>query len=110
MFSGVSGLDYSGKHDRLWLSVSTENTASVFDDGEIGKSYLWMITDISAKRRLSAVNPTTIFDLEDLDSRFKGEKIESVCVIGQHKNTTELVLVADNDNGSTRLFKIKLTD
>ncbi len=108
-FSGVSGLDYSRKHDRLWVSVSTENTASSTEDGEIGKSYLWMVNDISAKRRLSAVNPTKIFDLEVLDARFKGEKIESVCVIGQYKNSTELVLVSDNDKGSSKLFKIKLT-
>jgi hypothetical protein len=108
-FSGVSGLDYSKKQDRLWLSVSTENTVNSTDDGEIGKSYLWLINDISAKRRLSAINPSKIFDLEKLDDRFKGEKIESVCVIAHNKNSDELVLVSDNDKGSTKLFKIKLT-
>lgn len=109
VFSGVSGLDYSRKQDRLWLSVSTENTTNSTDDGEIGKSYLWMINDISAKRRLSAINPTKIFDLEELDNRFKGEKIESVCVVAHNKNSDELVLVSDNDKGTTKLFKIKLT-
>jgi hypothetical protein len=108
-FPGVSGLDYSKNNDQLWLSVSTENTFNSFDDGEIGKSYLWMINDISSKRRLSAINPTRIFDLVALDRRFKGQKIESVCVIAQDKNKAELVLVADNDNGRTRLFKILLT-
>lgn len=108
-FSGVSGLDYSKQQDRLWLSVSTENTATSTDDGEIGKSYLWMINDISAKRRLSAINPGKIFDLEALDNRFKGEKIESVCVVAHNKNSAELVLVSDNDKGTTKLFKIKLT-
>ncbi|MEO7800505.1 MAG: hypothetical protein ABIR81_00820 [Ginsengibacter sp.] len=108
-FAGVSGLDYSRKQDKLWLSVSTENTANSIDDGEIGKSYLWMINDISAKRRLSAINPSKIFDLEELDNRFKGEKIESVCVVAHNKNSTELVLVSDNDKGTSKLFKIKLT-
>ncbi len=108
-FSGISGLDYSRKDDRLWASVSTENTNNSTDDGAIGKSYLWMVNDISAKRRLSAINPSQIFDLEVLDQRFKGEKIESVCVVAHNKKSVELVLVADNDKGSTRLFKIKLT-
>ncbi len=109
-FSGVSGLDYSRKHDRLWLSVSTENTANSFEDGEIGKSYLWMINDITSRKRYSAINPTKIFDLVALDKRFKGQKIESVCVTAQYKNKTELVLVADNDNGTSKLFKILLTN
>ena len=108
-FSGVSGLDYSYKSDRLFLTVSTENTYSTQSDGAIGKSYLWLIDNISSKRRLSAVNPNHIIDLDSLDNRFKGHKIESVCILSENKDSYQLALVADDDKGTSLLFSLKLS-
>jgi hypothetical protein len=107
-FAGISGLDYSYTSDQLFLTVSTENTYSSYADGVIGKSYVWIINDISSKRRLDAMNPDRIIDLEEIDSRFKGHKIESVCIVADTKNEKELVLVADDDKGGTVLFRLKL--
>jgi hypothetical protein len=107
-FSGVSGLEYSSKSDCLLLTISTENTYSTKADGAIGKSYLWLINNISAKKRLTAINPDRIIDLEAVDSRFKGHKIESVCIISENKSEYHLILVADDDKGTTILFKVRL--
>jgi hypothetical protein len=107
-FAGISGLDYSYITDQLLLTVSTEDTRSSYDDGAIGKSYLWIINDISSKRRWSAINPDRIIDLEQLDPRFKGNKVESVCIVTDHTKEKELVLVADDDKGGTVLFKMIL--
>lgn len=107
-FSGVSGLEYSSKSDCLLLTVSTENTYSTRSDGAIGKSYLWLINNFSSKRRWTAINPDRIIDLEEMDARLKGNKIESVCIVSESKSEYELVVVADNDNGTSILFKIKL--
>ena len=107
-FSGVSGLEYSYKSDCLILTVSTENTYSTQSDGSIGKSYLWIIENISAKKRLAAINPNRIIDLETVDQRFRGHKIESVCIISETKSTYNLVLVADDDKGTSVLFKLAL--
>ena len=107
-FAGVSGIAYAGKSDRLILTVSTEDTPNSFEDGVISKSYLWIVKNISSKRTWNAVNPDQIIDLELIDPRFKSQKIESVCVTGETKNFIELVLVADNDNGSSTLFKISV--
>ena len=107
-FQGVSGLEYSKKSDQLLLTVSTENTNSATDDGAIGKSYLWIIDNISAKRNMIALNPGKIIDLELLDQRFKGHKIESVCIISENKKKMDLVLVADDDKGTSILFRITL--
>lgn len=107
-FQGVSGLEYSKVSDQLLLTVSTENTFNATDDGTIGKSYLWIIDNISAKKNLLAVNPGRIIDLEQLDERFKGHKIESVCIIAENKKEMQLVLVADDDKGTSVLFKITL--
>ena len=39
-FQGVSGLAYAPGGDRLLLTVSTEDTRSAVEDGEIGKSFI----------------------------------------------------------------------
>ena len=107
-FSGVSGLEYSKASDRLLLTVSTENTSSVLEDGTIGKSYLWIIDYISAKKRMMAINPNRVIDLDAADDRFKGHKIESVCIIGENRKCMEVVLVADDDNGTSTLFNVTI--
>lgn len=106
LFNGVSGITYSKQSDRLILTVSTEDTRNSMDDGTIGKSYLWIIENISAKKKWKAINPDQVIDLEAIDLRFKGQKIESVCITKETKNFLHLVLPADNDDGSSSLFKL----
>lgn len=107
-FSGISGITYSSKSDRLLLTVSTEDTKNNIDDGAIGKSYIWIIKNFTSKRKWKAINPDIMIDLEAIDPRFKGQKIESICITKETTNFLQLVLVADNDNGSSTLFKIVL--
>ncbi len=109
IFHGVSGLAYARREDKLFLTVSTENTNSAITDGPIGKSYLWIVDDISSKRRWKAINPNRIVDLEKTDPRFKGQKIESVCITGATKHYFQLALVADNDDGKSRLFLLDVS-
>ncbi len=105
-FSGVSGMDYSPKTDALILTVSTEDTRNSLEDGAIGKSYLWIVNNISAKRKWKAINPDRIIDLDKMDPVFKGEKIESVCILKETSDKFYLLLASDNDNGSSTLFKL----
>lgn len=107
-FTGISGLDYSYITDQLILTASTEDTRSSYEDGSIGKSYLWIINNISSKKRLDAINPDKIIDLDKIDTRFKGYKIESVCIVTDSKREKELILVSDDDKGGTVLFKMIL--
>ena len=106
LFNGISGITYAQKSDRLLLTVSTEDTRNNMDDGAIGKSYLWLVENISAKKKWKAVNPDKIIDLETIDPRFKSQKIESVCITKETTNFLHLVLAADNDEGSSSLFKL----
>jgi hypothetical protein len=106
LFNGVSGMTYSKRSDRLILTVSTEDTRNNVDDGAIGKSYLWIVHNISNKKRWSAINPDRIIDLEKLDYRFKGQKIESVCLVKETNDFFYLLLAADNDTGSSTLFRV----
>lgn len=107
-FMGVSGIDYSGRSDRLVLTVSTENTFNSYEDGAIGKSYLWIIHDFTSKTRMTGLNPNEVIDLETIDARFKHQKVESVTILAESKSSMELLLVADNDDGKTVLFRINL--
>ncbi len=107
-FSGVSGLDYSYRTDRLFITASTEHTSSTSADGEIGRSYLWVVNSMNRMVNFAAINPFEEIDLEAEDPRFKGAKIESVSVISEKAGQSELVLVADNDNGETILYRILL--
>ncbi|MCD6012926.1 MAG: hypothetical protein K0Q79_2788 [Flavipsychrobacter sp.] len=107
-FSGVSDMDYSGVSDRLILTASTEDTRNSYADGAIGKSYLWLINNASGKKGITQIIPDRIIDLELADDRFKGQKIEAVCILSETIKQLTLVLAADNDNGSTTLFKVQL--
>lgn len=108
VFNGVSGMDYSYISDRLVMTISTENTYSNITDGDIGKSYLWIINDFSTKRRAAAINPNRIIDLTEMDPHFKSQKIESICILSESKKKLELALAADNDRGKTELFRISV--
>ncbi|HUR67177.1 MAG TPA: hypothetical protein VMZ03_12580 [Chitinophagaceae bacterium] len=108
-FSGVSGMGYARKSDCLILTVSTEDTRNAMDDGAIGKSYLWLVKNISSKKNWKAINPDIIIDLDKTDRRFKGQKIESVCVIKEDGDLLYLLLAADNDNGSSTLFQMAVS-
>lgn len=107
-FQGVSGMAYIRDGDRLVLTVSTEDTRSAYEDGAIGKSYLWIVDNISTKRRWNSINPNRIIDLEEAEPAFKGNKIESVCVVDETRRYLLLALVADNDDGGSTLFKLKV--
>jgi len=106
VFNGISGLAYSQKSDRLIITVSTEDTRNSIDDGEIGKSYLWIISNFSSKLNWKAINPNTIIELEKADQRFKKQKIESATITGETNKFINVVLAVDNDDGSSTLFQL----
>ncbi|MEJ7625650.1 MAG: hypothetical protein WKF35_02215 [Ferruginibacter sp.] len=107
-FIGVSGLEYSRLSDRLLLTTSTENTYSSLGDGEIGKSFIWIIHDITSKKNYSGINPAIKIDLETIDKRFSKQKIESLCIISENNKRAEVVLVSDDDKGGSVIFKLLL--
>jgi hypothetical protein len=108
-FRGISGLCYAKESDKLIMTVSTEDTKSSYEDGAIGKSYLWIIDDISTKLNKKSIRRDRLIDLEYIDSRFKGQKIESAAVIKETDKLIYLALVADNDDGSSTVFKMSIT-
>jgi hypothetical protein len=108
-FKGISGSCYAKESDMLIMTVSTEDTRNSYTDGAIGKSYLWIINNISTKITNRALGTKRVIDLEYIDSRFKDQKIEAATVIKETDKLIYLALVADNDDGSSTVFKISIT-
>ncbi|HEY0056759.1 MAG TPA: hypothetical protein VGB63_15510 [Pedobacter sp.] len=106
--AGVSGLTYLPKEDVLILTASEEDTGSTYDDGAIGGSYLGLIREASTKLSMDEVVPDQWMPLVAVHKDFFGQKIESVCMYNNDKDKTELLLVSDNDNGTTRVFRVAL--
>ena len=107
-FKGISGLCYARESDQLIMTISTEDTKNSYEDGAIGNSYLWIISDISTKINNRTLGSKRVIDLEYIDARFKGQKIESATVIGETKDLIHLAMVADNDDGSSTIFKMSI--
>jgi hypothetical protein len=106
--AGVSGLDYSDDHETLLLTISTEDTPNAIDDGPIGKSYLGIIDNFFRKigREKIKMKINNLIDLTEADKQFNGYKIESVCIQSTKDHSMKLQMVADNDDGSSYLFKV----
>ena len=92
------------------MTISTENTFSVHEDGEIGQSYLWIINDLSSKMNLHRLYPDKIINLTNIDQRFNEQKIESVSILSADNTEKVLILTADDDKGGTVLFRLVLLE
>ena len=106
--AGVSGLTYLPKEDLLIFTASEEDTGSTYDDGAIGGSYVGLIRNISAKLTMDEVAPDNWMPLVEVHTDFVGQKIESVCAYNEDTDKTELLLVADNDDGTSKVFRVAL--
>jgi hypothetical protein len=106
--AGISGLTYLDSHDVLLFTASTEATDNAYADGTIGDSYIGWIKNISNRIKSATIKPDGFINLSTSKPEFKEEKIESLCVESFEDNKVLLHLVADNDNGESRLFKIRL--
>lgn len=106
---GVSGLYYIDESDLLLFTASEEDTPNAFDDGVIGNSYLAVIKDFSKKMFRNSIAPDVLINLTKVNSTFKQQKIESVCLEKIIGSNMILHLVADNDNGQSGIFKVRLT-
>ena len=106
--TGVSGLFYVKSKDVLLLTSSEEETENAVSDGSIGESYLGIIYDFSKKMNDVELRPDQFIKLSGVDKAFIKQKVESVCVEKEESNELILHLVSDNDNGRSKIFKIRL--
>lgn len=101
--TGISGMDYDGVRDILFITFSSENTSNSYDDGEIGESYLAIIQEAADQIQKNELYISSLTKLSDLGPELKLQKVESVALTADHR---QLMVVADNDLGNTNLFLI----
>lgn len=106
---GISGLTYLPTNDLLLLTATTEITDNAYTDGEIGDSFLGYITNFSKKTNGATIAVDALLNLTAVLQQKSAQKIESVAVEAVTGNNALLHLAADNDNGESTLFKIRLT-
>ena len=106
---GVSGLYYLKEKDLLLFTASIENTSDATVDGAIGDSYLGWIEGYAEKWNEQRIEPDHLINLSTIHQEFKGQKVESVCVGSVKRDQLLLHLVADNDNGQSKIFKVSLS-
>lgn len=106
--AGLSGLFYIAESDLLLFTASEEATYNAMDDGEIGESYLGWIQNFSSAKKEAVIPASDLLKLTQFSPEFKGQKIEGVCAESVDGNRHRLHLVADNDNGSSKIFTIDL--
>lgn len=107
-FTGISELCYVPSSNSLLFTLSSEATANAYDDGVIGDSYIGWASGISGKLKQPALVLDGIINLSETDAAFKGEKIEGICLERADGKELLLHLVADNDQGESRLFNVKM--
>lgn len=105
---GISGACYDSVNDILLLTASAEDTDNAYDDGQVLGSAVAVVFDAYHKLETEELIIDTWIDLEEVDDIFRFQKIESICIVGQENRNYDCVLVADNDDGSSRLFQISI--
>ena len=105
---GVSGIAYVKEKDMLIFSASTEDTPNAYTDGTIGTSYIGYIKKISKKLNGPVVKTDKFISISKYLSEKSAQKIESMVVEEIIKGKAIVHLAADNDNGESTLFKLRL--
>lgn len=106
---GISGLYYLEEKDILFFTASEENTPDAISDGTIADSYIGWIRLFSHKLDDRVLRPDDMVRLSTVDKVFGKQKIESLCIENVKEDVIIMHLVADNDDGKSSLFKIRLT-
>jgi len=96
-FSGICTID----EKRLLFCASVENTPDWTKDGPVLGSYFGIYS--LEERRVTAT-----YLLKDREGKALKEKIESVDILHNTKDDLIFLATSDNDNGSSKLFQIRL--
>jgi hypothetical protein len=102
---GISGMDYDEKEDRLLITFSSEETASSYDDGKIGNSFLAITGNARSALEKEDFAITTLINLAAISPELNNQKVEGITYLAERN---ELILVSDDDQGGTKAFRIQL--
>jgi hypothetical protein len=107
-FLSLTGLKYSYKNDWLITTILSEDAVKKIDDGSPGECFIGVVEDASRKIGRKRFKINEYFNLPDLDKKFKGQRLQSLCIQADKENKLKLHLVSANSNGEHFLFKVRL--
>lgn len=110
--SSISEVKYLPAKDILFFASTTEHTENAYDDGEIGDSYLGIISNFKswlASPGLLTVKSEQMLNLTEQDPAFKQQKIEGIAIDWFRRNIVTLYLVADNDGDRSELWRFQVS-
>ena len=99
-FSGACTLN----EEELLFTASVEETSDFTKDGEIKGSYIGVLRLAND----TAVTVKALHKLRDNSGNYVSDKLESIEIIGKGKGHIKAFAVADNDNGSSKLFELTI--
>jgi len=85
----------------ILFCASVEDTPDWIQDGPVMGSYIG-IYSISENKLVAS------FLLKDKQGKVLKEKIESIDILNRDSESISLLAIADNDNGSSKLFRLRL--
>lgn len=101
-FSGATEIRYKGK-EAILFCASLEHTPNAIDDGPVSGSYVGLLTEQRGKLDLGEIN-----FVRDQRGNILKDKIESVVVSEGDSGSYKAILVADNDDGRSKLLEINI--
>jgi hypothetical protein len=104
--AGFTGCVHVPEMDTMIFCASAEETNNAYDDGKVKGSLIGIVKNFSGQLRQKHLKITASV----IPAFFKEKKIESVCVdefISENEIT--LLAVADSDDGSSEVFRLRLT-
>lgn len=103
---GISGLHFIKEKDVLLFCASEEDTPNAYTDGAIGESYIGRIDSISSKLEKGSAAVNQLIPLSGYLGQNTPQKIESITVEKDDAVLLIIHLVADNDDGTSSIYKM----
>ncbi|MDF2192656.1 hypothetical protein [Paraflavitalea sp. CAU 1676] len=103
--AGITGLTYSAVNDWLVFTAATNENGPV---GVPGDSYLGVIENASRKIGRKDMKVNEIIPLGEAEKSLKGYKIDALCMQSEKNARVKLQFVADNNDGVSCLFKVRI--
>jgi hypothetical protein len=100
-FSGACQLPGTSK---ILFTATVEDTDNWIDDGDVLGSFIGLFDSA----QLADLPTPEAWLLADAQGQPLAEKLESLAVLEQHADQLLLLAVADNDRGSSRLFRLRI--
>jgi hypothetical protein len=103
-FSGATEIKYKGSEAMLFCA-SLEHTPNAIDDGPVSGSYVGLLV-LNGKGEIELAEVNFV---RDRAGNILKDKIESIVVREGDSGTYKAILVADNDNGRSKLFEVNIS-